>query len=42
MLFHKFSAKDGLDTKRVATYCETSAAHVDLLKEKWFTYRPPY
>jgi hypothetical protein len=39
--FHKLSAKYGLDSEIVATFCESFAAHVDLPKEKWFKYHPP-
>ena len=39
--FRGFSAKCGLDSKIVATFCETFATHVDLPKEKWFKYNPP-
>jgi hypothetical protein len=39
--FHKFSAKYGLDSDIVATFCESFAAHVDLPKEKWFKFHPP-
>src|SRR4051812_25766161 len=39
--FHKFSAKYGLDSEIVASFCESFATHVDLPKEKWFKYHPP-
>ena len=39
--FHKFSAKYGLDSKIVASFCEAFSTHVDLPKEKWFKYHPP-
>ena len=39
--FHKFSTKYGLDSKIVASFCESFATHVDLPKEKWFKYHPP-
>ena len=39
--FHGFSAKYGLDSKIVASFYESFAAHVDLPKEKWFKYNPP-
>ena len=39
--FRGFSAKYGLDSQIVATFCETFATHVDLPKEKWFKYNPP-
>jgi hypothetical protein len=39
--FHKFSAKYGLDSEIVATFCESFADHVDLPKEKCFKYHPP-
>ena len=38
--FRGFSAKYGLDSEIVATFCETFATHVDLPKEKWFKYHP--
>ena len=34
--FQKFSTKYGLDTKIVASFCESFATHVDLPKDKWF------
>ena len=40
-VFRKFSTKYGLDTKIVASFCESFATHVDLPKEKWFKYHPP-
>ena len=39
--FHGFGAKYGLDSERVAAFCESFATHVDLPKEKWFKYNPP-
>ena len=39
--FQKFSAKYGLDSKIVASFCESFATHVDIPKEKWFKYHPP-
>ena len=39
--FCGFSAKYGLDSERVASFCESFATHVDLPKEKWFKYNPP-
>src|SRR5215216_6397801 len=39
--FQKFSTKYGLDSEIVASFCESSATHVDLPKEKWFKYHPP-
>ena len=39
--FQKFSTKYGFDSKIVASFCESFATHVDLPKEKWFTYHPP-
>ena len=39
--FQKFSTKYGLDSKIVASFCESFATHVDLPKEKWFKYNPP-
>ena len=39
--FQKFSTKYGLDSEIVASFCESFATHVDLLKEKWFKYNPP-
>ena len=38
--FRGFSAKYGLASEIVASFCE-SATHVDLPKEKWFKYHPP-
>ena len=38
--FHKFSTKYGLDSKIVASFCESFASHVNLPKEKWFKYHP--
>ena len=38
--FHKFSAKYGLDSEIVASFCESFSTHVDLPKEKWFKYHP--
>ena len=32
--FHAFSTKYGLDSKIVASFCESFATHVDLPKEK--------
>ena len=40
-IFRKFSTKYELDSKIVASFCESFAAHVDLPKEKWFKYHPP-
>ena len=40
--FHKFSTKYGLDFEIVASFCESIATHVDLPKEKWFKYHPPF
>ena len=31
----------GLDSKIVASFCESFSTHVDLPKEKWFKYNPP-
>jgi hypothetical protein len=39
--FRDFSAKYGLDSEIVASFCESFATHVDLPKEKWFKYHPP-
>ena len=39
--FHGFSAKYGLDSEIVATFCESFATHIDLPKEKWFKYNLP-
>ena len=39
--FPKFCTKYGLDSKIVASLCESFATHVDLPKEKWFKYNPP-
>ena len=39
--FQKFSTKYGLDTKIVASFCESFATHFDPPKEKWFKYHPP-
>ena len=39
--FREFSAKYGLDSEIVASFCESFATHVDLPKEKWFKYNPP-
>ena len=39
--FQNFSTKYGLDSKIVASFCESFATHVDLPKEKWFKYNPP-
>lgn len=39
--FHKFSAKYGLDSEVVATFCESFAIHVDLPREKWFKFHSP-
>ena len=38
--FRVFSAKYGLDSEIVASFCESFATHVDLPKEKWFKYNP--
>ena len=40
-VFYKFSTKYGLDSKTVASFCESFATHVDLPKEKWFKNHPP-
>ena len=40
-VFRKFSTKYELDSKIVASFCESFATHVDLPKEKWFKYNPP-
>ena len=40
-IFRKFSTKYGLDSKIVASFCESFATHVDLPKEKWCKYNPP-
>ena len=40
--FHKFNTKYGLDFEIVASFCESFATHVDLPKEKWFKYNPPF
>ena len=39
--FRGFSAKCGLDSEIVASFCESFAVYVDLPKEKWFKYHPP-
>ena len=39
--FRGFSAKYGLDSEIVASFCESFPTHVDLPKEKWFKYNPP-
>ena len=39
--FRGFSAKYGLDSEIVASFCESFATHVDLPKEKWFKYNLP-
>ena len=39
--FQKFSTKYGLDSEIVASFCESFATHVELLKENWFKYHPP-
>ena len=39
--FCGFSSKYRLDSEIVATFCESFATHVDILKEKWFKYNPP-
>ena len=39
--FRGFSTKYGLDSEIVASFCEYFATHVDLPKEKMFTYHPP-
>ena len=39
--FQKFSTKYGLDSKIVASFCESFSTLVDLPKEKWFKYHPP-
>ena len=38
--FQKFRTKYGLDSKIVASFCESFATHVDLAKEKLFKYHP--
>ena len=40
-VFRGFSAKYGLGSEIVASFCESFATHVDLPKEKWFKYHPP-
>ena len=40
--FREFSTKYGLDSEIVASFCESFATHVDLPKEKWFKYNPPF
>ena len=40
-VFRGFSAKYGLDSEKVGSFCESFATHVDLPKEKWFKYNPP-
>ncbi|KAI5016607.1 hypothetical protein ZWY2020_006458 [Hordeum vulgare] len=35
------TAKYGLDSKIVASLCESFAAHINLPKDKWFKYHPP-
>ena len=39
--FRGFSAKYGLDSEIVASFCESFATYVDLPKEKWLKYNPP-
>ena len=39
--FRKFSTKYALDSKIVASFCESFATHVDLHIENWFKYHPP-
>ena len=39
--FREFSTKYRLDSKIVASFCESFSTHVDLPKEKWFKYNPP-
>ena len=39
--FQKFSTKYGIDSKIIASFCESFATHVDLSKEKRFKYHPP-
>ena len=39
--FREFSTKYGLDSKIVASLCESFSTHVDLPKDKWFRYHPP-
>ena len=39
--FFKFSAKYGLDSEIVASFCEFFSTYVDLPKEKWIRYQPP-
>ena len=39
--FRDFCTTYGLDSKIVASFCESFATHVDLPKEKWFKYHPP-
>ena len=39
--FQKFSTKYGLDSEKVASFCESFSTHVDLPKERRFKYHPP-
>ena len=39
--FQKLSTKYGLDSKIVASFCESFSTHVELPKEKCFKYHPP-
>ena len=39
--FRDFSTKYGLDSKIVASFCESFSTHVDLPKDKCFKYHPP-
>ena len=41
MLFKSLAPKYGLDSKIVASFCESFATHVELPKQKWFKYHPP-
>ena len=38
--FCGFSTKYGLDSKIIATFCESFATHIDLPKGMWFKYNP--
>ena len=40
-VFREFSTKYGLDSKIVASFCESFSTYVDLPKEKWFKYHRP-
>ena len=37
-VFHNFSTKYGLDSEIVATFCESFAAHVDLLRRNGLSF----